>query len=192
MMDNLHRITTALQEQRDTQPIAIAVPIAEAEVPNGVDGGDTVIYMDHPKLPPPHEFVFFDGSDPVQAHDLGVGLAYECFQQQNSGAFHLIGPPAVYSLGMLLPPSVLDSIGAEDAEVALYIYRVDSDGGEPDIQRIAVKGAAHAVFLMTKDDFFVLRFEPPPDADDPDAVSMDIPPDQFVILTRLAHLPNLQ
>jgi hypothetical protein len=85
----MHRVHGMLSKQQAATPQTIVVPVQAGQVD---DGG--VIFMDHPLLPTPSDHMFLDYDNSVQAHDLDIGVAYECAEQSPfSGAFHETGPP---------------------------------------------------------------------------------------------------
>lgn len=96
VVDVLNKLWRKQQEQKE--PASIIVPIQGRYYGAGdSDNPYDVMYMSHPDLPAMSNVEFWDHE--AMVHNLRGELAYECINQQASGAFHLIGEPGLFNIG---------------------------------------------------------------------------------------------
>lgn len=96
IVDTLNKLWQKQREQKE--PASIIVPIQGRNYSiNDSSNPYDVMYMSHPDLPAMSNFDFWDHS--AMAHNLMGEVAYECAEQQESGAFHLIGEPGLFNIG---------------------------------------------------------------------------------------------
>jgi len=142
----LNRVHGMLSTHQSSAPQTVVVPAQAGQVE---DGG--VILMDHPLLPTPTPHMFLDNAEPVQAHDLGIGLAYECFQQSDfSGGFHVTGPPGLFCI----------ALNCRDLEVEVEVYRAYNSviNAVDDFTDTSIKSPRSASVFLNTEDVFLFRY----------------------------------
>lgn len=92
MLNNLYRQVFHTQQE----PASLIVPVMEFSLPNSNNDGN-IVYMNHELLPAPQ--MYSNQDTEFMAHPLNNAFLYECIGQQNSGSFHMIGEPGLFSLG---------------------------------------------------------------------------------------------
>jgi hypothetical protein len=160
-LDQLDRLLYIATRMNSVGGKTVVVPIMEQTLPAG---GDTTLYMDHPLLPPADTFVLQEAD--VQAHDLSIGLAYECMAQINSGCFHLIGEPGLFAVG----------IAGSSGSVTLTVNLLSSETATN------FTGAGHALFFLGPQDRFLVSF------DEPDT-SWSVASGAYLVISRLTSVP---
>jgi hypothetical protein len=143
---------------------SIIVPVAEQTLDANEFGSSATILMDHPRLPPMQEFDLGYGLMPFMGHDFNGEFVYECMAQQNSGAFHHIGSPGLFSVGAVRWSTVHNVTSDYDFTYSISLMRMDRNV-DGDVQASAgtvkvLKGVEQATFFMRPGDYFKLTFEP--------------------------------
>ena len=162
-------------------PISTTVPVQTKSFLN-----DTIIYMDHDRLPSMQPYTFFGQT--VNGHNLG-DFVYECSSQSNSGAFHLIGSAGMFSVGV--KQWITNStMSADDLVVTVTVNRPGNNFGTV---VYTMKGAQQAQIFMSGDDMFMLSVNP---SLNPtlDLNTLQILGDTALVITRMSYanptLPN--
>ncbi len=86
------------QFRSQQEPASIVVPLqARHYTSNDSENNFNRIFMDHSNLPSMAETELYDHN--AMTHNLMNEFAYECVAQQESGAFHLLGAPGLFTVG---------------------------------------------------------------------------------------------
>lgn len=133
-----------------SEPATLILPVQENTLPNN---DDYRIYLDHPRLPTPLDMTLA-GND-VMAHKIG-DFAYECQEQTNSGAFHLLNAAGVFLVGF---KEWIAEFGInENVKFDIVIRRnVQGFTYEP---RIHLAGATQGHIFLNPGDMFWLEYIP--------------------------------
>ncbi len=142
---------------------SIIVPVAEQTLDASELGVSSTILMDHPRLPPMQEFNLGYGLLPFMGHDFQGEFVYECTAQHNSGAFHLIGAPGLFSVGAVRW-TTSHSLSDTDIGYSIQVTHFDKDFQGDYTQTVGkvkdLKGVEQAAFYLNTGDFFMLKLEP--------------------------------
>lgn len=136
-----------------TVPSSIVVPVQEQTLPNP-DTGSFRLYMDHPRLPPMESFDFY-GWYTAMGHNLSNDFVYECYGQDYSGSFHLIGAPGTFSVGMA--DTWLDSSNMPQNNLNFYLY-VNRRGEPGNNHPIPISSAEHKTLFLGSNDSFYFEY----------------------------------
>lgn len=156
------------------EPATRIVPVLQRMVP---DNGDNTIYMDHERLPTPSNYTFF--GQEVMAHNLG-DVVYECMNQANSGSFHVVGAPGLFSIGAKV---WITPYGASDLNITLQVIRTIEGDTFP--AETVIKGSQQAQVFLSPGDMFRFRYDPSLNTDS----QMWFSPSTEVLITRLSRNP---
>lgn len=116
--------------------------------------------MDHSNLPPMAETQLYDHT--AMTHNLRNEFAYECAAQQESGAFHLIGAPGLFTIGFRRVAATINQwgpyISADDFAYQIRHSQYSSNQWGQWTEEVVTKAKANQpvqVFMSSNDRFFV-------------------------------------
>lgn len=161
-------------------PQTILVPVAARTI-----DGDTIMYMSHADLPAMQPYTFF--GQEVFAHNLANDFAYECWAQNNSGSFHLIGAPGLFSVGAAQGWKVENGIIASYDFIATIVVTRASDMMQTTTD---IKSDQQAQIFLGPGDMFRVHFyiDRNPALQPDDEVTML--PGNLLAVTRLSANPG--
>jgi hypothetical protein len=149
------------QIRSQREPASIIVPLQPRQyTTNDEDNGANRIFMDHSNLPPMAETELYDHS--AMTHNLMNEFAYECYGQQESGAFHLLGAPGLFTVGFRRVAATINQYGNYlDADEFAYQIRhsqFSSNANGQWTEQVVTKTKANQpvqLFMSSNDRFFV-------------------------------------
>lgn len=154
LVSTLNQMSLQMSYLQNITSSSIIVPVQEQTLPNP-DSGSRRVYMDHPRLPTMEEFNFY-GSYTAMGHNLSNEFVYECYGQDYSGSFHLIGPPGTFSVGVT--DTWLDQSNNPQNNIHFYLYL--NRRGEPGNNHpISMYGAEHKTFFLGSNDSFYIEYD---------------------------------
>jgi hypothetical protein len=156
------------------EPATLILPVQENTLPNN---DDFRIYMDHPRLPTPVDMTLA-GND-VMAHYVG-DFAYECQEQPNAGAFHLLNAAGNFAIG--LKEWLSQSDVANEVKLEIVVSRtVDGFNYQ---SRTLLMGSMQAHVFLNPGDFFWLNYV---QQEENDTAFIGAPTE--LLITRLSRNP---
>lgn len=172
------------QKQREQkEPASIIVPIQWGYLTaNNSSNPNDVMYMSHADLPTMSNFDFWDHS--AMAHNLWGELAYECIQQTESGAFHLIGEPGLFNIGFR---RLVTNYNTSDFAYRIRHHQFTSNENTYNNYEVVTQARANQpvqVFMSSNDRFWVEI-----DYNAMETNNVTIGPSNALVITRLSRNP---
>lgn len=172
------------QKQREQkEPASIIVPIQWGYLTaNNSSNPNDVMYMSHADLPTMSNFDFWDHS--AMAHNLWGELAYECIEQTESGAFHLIGEPGLFNIGFR---RLVTNYNTPNFAYRIRHHQFTSNETRYNNYEVVTQARANQpvqVFLSSNDRFWVEI-----DYNAMETNNVNIAPSNALVVTRLSRNP---
>lgn len=144
------------------EPASIVVPVQARQYTTTDEGNDyNRIFMDHSNLPAMQETELYDHT--AMTHNLMNEFAYECVAQQESGAFHLIGSPGLFTINFRRIAATLNQwgnnyINANDFAFQIRHSQYSSNQWGQWTEQVITKARPNQsvqLFMSSNDRFFV-------------------------------------
>lgn len=149
------------QFRSQQEPASIIVPLqARQYTTNDSSNNENRIFADHSNLPPMADTEFYDHS--AMTHNLMNEFAYECAAQQESGAFHLIGAPGLFTVGFRRVAATVNQYGnylnADEFAYQIRHSQYSSNQWGQWTEQVVTKVKANQpvqLFMSSNDRFFI-------------------------------------
>lgn len=173
-------IPDVIRRLNEVSHTSIVVPVQQQVLPNP-DTSNVRVYMDHPRLPTMQEFNFY-GWYTAMGHNLNNEFVYECYGQDYSGFFHLIGQPGLFSVGMT--DTWLNEYSNPQSQ-AVFTLNVNRRGQPGNNQSISISSAEHKLVFLGSNDSIYFEYNPSLNND----LGITVGSNTEVAITRVSRNP---